>query len=110
MSEVLIWNFLIIFLVLDIIIILILIGFYFKFKKVYELPWEEIKESIEKAQELVSKLKEIEKEKKFLERGEKTDLKERVFFLAKQGLTSKDIAKKLKITEAEVELILASKK
>ncbi len=110
MSEVLIWNFLIIFLILDIIIIITLIVFYFKFKKIYELPWEEIKESIERAQELVKKLREIEKEKKTYETQLKTEVREKVLLLANQGYTSRDIARRLKITEAEVELILASKK
>lgn len=96
---------LVILLVIDLIIIGIFFFFYIRLKKFLELPWEDIKESIERAQKLVEKL---EKLKPMTET--KIDLKKEINLLAKKGLTSKEIAKKLEISEAEVELVLASKK
>ncbi|MCU4138285.1 MAG: hypothetical protein MW689_000074 [Thermodesulfobacteria bacterium] len=99
--------FLIILLIIDIIMIGIFIFFYIKFKKIFELPWEDIKESIKRAQELVNKL---EKLRVASEINSKIELKKEIYSLAKKGYTPKEIAKKLKLSEAEVELILASKK
>ncbi len=99
--------FLIVLLIIDILMIIIFIYFYIKLKKVLELPWREIKESVERAQELVSRL---EKLKSASEKTTKADIKKEIKMLAGQGLTSKEIAKKLGISQAEVELVLASKK
>ena len=38
------------------------------------------------------------------------ELKKEIYSLAKKGYTPKEIAKRLKLSEAEVELVLASKK
>jgi DNA-directed RNA polymerase specialized sigma24 family protein len=81
--------------------------FYIKFKKVFELPWEDIKESIEKAQELVEELKKL---RSLPDKGSEIDLKREIHLLAQQGYSFKEIAKKLGISEAEVELVLSSKK
>ncbi|MCD6490550.1 MAG: hypothetical protein J7K20_07495 [Thermodesulfobacterium sp.] len=97
--------FLILLLIIDIVMIGIFFFFYIKLKKILELPWEEIKESIERAKELVERL---EKLKPISEN--KMDLKKEIALLAKKGLTPKEIAKKLELSEAEVELVLASKK
>jgi len=99
--------FLIILLITDLVMIGVLVFFYIKFKKVLELPWEDIKESIERAHELVSKL---EKLKPSLETPPKTDIKKEIKKLAMEGLSFKEIAKKLGISQAEVELILTSQK
>ena len=85
----------------------IFISFYIKFRKIFELPWEDIKESIKRAQELVNKL---EKLRTASEIESKIELKKEIYSLAKEGYTPKEIAKRLKLSEAEVELVLASKK
>lgn len=99
--------FLIVLLVIDILMIGVFVFFYVKFKKVLELPWEEIRESIERAQELVSRL---EKLKNSSETKTKIDIKSEIKMLAREGFSSKEIAKKLGISQAEVELVLASQK
>ncbi|WP_038055146.1 DUF6115 domain-containing protein [Thermodesulfobacterium hydrogeniphilum] len=101
--------FLIILLIIDFLMIGVFIIFYIRFKKVLKLPWEEIKESIEKAYELVNILEQIKKTNSNVP-SKNADLKEKVYKLFQNGYSSKEIAKKLKISEAEVELILASKK
>ncbi|PMP65324.1 MAG: hypothetical protein C0190_06850 [Thermodesulfobacterium geofontis] len=99
--------FLILLLIIDIIMIGVFVFFYMRFKKVFELPWEDIKESIERAQELVNELKKL---KAISEKGPERDLKKEIHLLAQQGYSFKEIAKKLGVSEAEVELVLASKK
>ncbi len=94
--------FLILLFIIDIILIAMLLFFYFRFKKVFELPWDEIKESIERAQDLVIRLEKLQKEK--------GDLRKQIYMLAENGLSPKEIAKKLNLPTAEVEIILASKK
>ncbi|WP_028840746.1 hypothetical protein [Thermodesulfobacterium hveragerdense] len=105
-------TFLVILVVVDLLMIAGFVFFYLKFKKVFDLPWEEVKESIERAQELVKKLEELQKTSKPLTEGKFKDrsVKEQVFYLSDRGLSPKEIAKQLKISEAEVEVILSSKK
>ncbi len=93
---------LILLFIIDIILIVIFLFFYFRFKKVLELPWDEIKESIERAQELVIRLEKLQKEK--------SELKKQIYMLAEDGLSAKEIARRLHLPTAEVEIILASKK
>ncbi len=93
----------------DALILLILILFYLKFKKLLNLPWEEIEESLEKAHRLVNRLKELR------EKGEEpepkvSNPKEEVLFLLQKGLKVKDIAKKTGLSEGEIELILKTQK
>ncbi len=101
--------FLIILLIIDLLMIVFFIVFYIRFKKVLKLPWEEIRESIEKAYELVNTLEQIKRGENNIF-SKNADLKEKIYKLFQSGYSSKEIAKKLKISEAEVELILASKK
>ncbi|WP_022855117.1 response regulator transcription factor [Thermodesulfobacterium thermophilum] len=105
-------TFLIILVMVDLLMIAGFVFFYLKFKKVFDLPWEEIKESIERAQELVKKLEKLQKASKPLAEGRSKDrsVKDQVFYLSERGLSPKEIAKQLKISEAEVEVILSSKK
>ena len=100
-------TFLILLLIIDIIMIGVFVFFYIRFKKVFELPWEDIKESIEKAQELVEELKKL---RALPDKGSEKDLKKEIHLLAQQGYSFKEIAKKLGVSEAEVELVLSSKK
>jgi len=100
-------TFLILLLIIDIIMIGVFVFFYIRFKKVFELPWEDIKESIEKAQELVEELKKL---RAIPDKGSERDLKKEIHLLAQQGYSFKEIAKKLGVSEAEVELVLSSKK
>ncbi len=103
------YIFLMVLLVIDLLMIFFFLVFYIRFKKILELPWEEIRESIEKAYEMVKVLERIKTGdiKKF---SGTTDLKEKIYELFKDGYSIKEIAKKLKVSEAEVELILSSKK
>jgi hypothetical protein len=102
--------FLIVLLIIDFIMIMVFVFFYVRFKKVFDLPWEEIKESIEKAQELVKKLEELQgKRKAGISKSSEGNIKERVHKLAREGKSPREIAKKLGLSEAEVELILSKK-
>lgn len=93
----------------DIVIIILLFFLYLKVKKFLNLPWEEIEESLKRAQALVEKLKEL-KEVKEVTDIKSTNPKEEVIYLYKKGLTIKEIVKKTGLSEGEVELILKSKK
>ncbi len=97
--------FLILLLIIDVVMIGIFFFFYVRLKKFLELPWEEVRESIERAKELVERLEKLKPASET-----KMDLKREIRLLAKKGLTPKEIAKKLELSEAEVELVLASKK
>jgi len=103
-KEFLLWG----LLAFDIIIIILLIFLYLKVKKFLNLPWEEIEESVKRAQALVEKLKEL-KEVKEVYDIKNIDPKEEVIYLYKKGLTVKEIAKKTGLSEGEVELILKRK-
>ncbi|PMP64371.1 MAG: hypothetical protein C0197_00730 [Caldimicrobium thiodismutans] len=104
-KEFLLWG----LLAFDVLIILLLIFLYLKVKKFLSLPWEDIEESIARAQALVEKLKEL-KDVKGTSDYNPADPKEEVVFWYKKGLKLKEIAKKTGLSEGEVELILKSKK
>lgn len=96
-------------LVFDVIIVILLILLYLKIKRFLNLPWEEIEESLRRAQGLVEKLRELKDLK------EPSDLKisnpkEEIVELYQRGLKIKEIAKRTGMSEGEVELILKSKK
>ena len=99
--------FLILLVVIDILMIIFFGLFYIKFKKIIELPWEEVKKSIDRAEELVKRLEALEKGKTSAVGIEsKPSLKQEVKELYSKGLNPSQIAKKLGLSEAEVELIL----
>lgn len=95
-------------LLFDAAILVFLIFLYLKFKKLLNLPLEELEESIERAHQLVHKLRELKKV------DESSSLpsnpKEEVFRLYQRGLKIKEIAKQTGLTEGEVELLLKTKK
>lgn len=103
----LIVSILIILLIIDFLILIIFVFIYSKFKKFMELPWEEIKESVERAQELVKKLEELQQNKEYTNKKEIINL---VYQLNNQGYSIREIARRLRISEAEVEIILSSKR
>ncbi len=92
-------------LILDLVIVILIIVIYFKLKKFLDLPLEEIKESIVRASELVGTLERL----KGAQTEEEEDLKSKVLWMIKQGHTPKEIAKKLGLSQGEVELLLKSK-
>lgn len=100
-------SILIILLIIDFLILIIFVFIYSKFKKFMELPWEEIKESVERAQKLVKKLEELQQNKEYTDKKEIINL---VYQLNNQGYSIREIARKLRISEAEVEIILSSKR
>ncbi len=100
-------SILIILLIIDFLILTIFVFIYSKFKKFMELPWEEIKESVERAQKLVKKLEELQQNKEYTDKKEIINL---VYQLNNQGYSIREIARKLRISEAEVEIILSSKR
>jgi len=100
--------FLVVLTLIDFIMILFFLIFYVRFKKVFDLPWEDIKVSVEKAEELVKKLESMQALGK---RGSRAQsIKEEVKRLYREGKTIREISKVLGLSEAEVELILSKKK
>jgi len=100
-----------ILLFIDFIIILFIFLLYIKIQKILNLPWNEIGERIDRAKELVEKLEKLTIKKAGLEKNvDNKNLKERVIELYNKGLNIKEIAKKLNLTEGEVELIISARK
>jgi len=92
----------------DFLIIILLILFYLKIRRFLKLPWEEIEESILKAQELVKNLKELQKQPSITpQRSFSTE--EKILELHKEGVNIKEIAKRLQLSVGEVELFLKKK-
>jgi len=102
-KNVIIW----VLLLLDLILIGLIFWFYLKIKKFLELPWDEVKESILRAEELVRTLEKLGKPS--LDSQSSTPPLEEVLALFKQGFSPRQIAKKLGISQGEVELLLKSK-
>jgi len=91
----------------DLLIIIILVLFYLKIQKFLKLPWEEIEESILRAEELVKNLKELQRQAdKTLQRS---STEEKILELHKEGVNIKEIAKRLQLSVGEVELFLKKK-
>jgi len=100
-----------ILLFIDFIIILFIFLLYTKIQKILNLPWDEIVERIDRAKELVEKLEKLTTKKTVLGKNvDNKNLKERVIELHNKGLSIKEIAKKLDLTEGEVELIISAKR
>ncbi|MEN3038901.1 MAG: hypothetical protein ABDI07_07095 [Candidatus Kryptonium sp.] len=96
-------------LILDFIILGFIVILYVKFKKVIALPWEDIEESIERAHNLVKKIQEL-REINMRESASVDDhLNDQVYTLAKRGLSPREIAKRLGLSEGEVEILLRKK-
>ncbi|MFN3505282.1 MAG: hypothetical protein ACK4Y7_03625 [Caldimicrobium sp.] len=93
----------------DLLILVLLIFLYFKFKKLLNIPLEELEESLDRAHQLVEKLKEIKKGESKVVGEAVFDPKEEVYQLYKKGLKIKEIAKKTGLTEGEIELLLKTK-
>jgi len=94
----------------DLLILIVLVLLYWKIKRFLSLPWEEIEESILKAQELVDKLKDLKKGKGISDAALTRDPTEEVLLLFQKGLKPKEIAKQLGLSLGEVEVILKKKK
>jgi hypothetical protein len=97
-------------LIVDFFIVFLFLILYFRLKKFLNLPWDEILEGIEKARDLVFRL---EKLKTGLEKRGETEgkrIKDTVLELHKKGLGVKEISRRLKLSEGEVELIIATQK
>lgn len=94
----------------DLLILVFLVLLYYRFKKLLNFPWEELEASIERAQELVEKLREIKREgpKGEISSKEQNHLLQ-VVDLYKKGLNPKEIAKNLGLSTGEVEIILKRK-
>ncbi len=102
-KELIIW----LLLILDTVLVGLIFWFYFKIKKVFEVPWEEVKESILRAEELVKTLERLGAPHRDVQRTAPST--EEVLALYRQGFSPKDIAKRLGISQGEVELLLKSK-
>jgi hypothetical protein len=94
-------------LALDLVLIALIFWFYLKIKRFLELPWDEIKESILRAEELVRTLERLGNSTQ----GPQSSAlpTEEAIALFKKGFSPKEIARKLGISQGEVELLLKSK-
>lgn len=98
---------LVILVIFDLIIIIILVYLYIKFKKILTFPWEEFERSLERAQGLVDKLRDLSSShEKAIVREKAGDLEERVIENYQEGLSIREIAKKVGLSAGEVEIIL----
>ncbi|MFN3567910.1 MAG: hypothetical protein ACK4UR_03260 [Caldimicrobium sp.] len=93
----------------DLLILVLLVFLYFKFKKLLNIPFEELEESLVRAHELVERLKELKKGEGKVVGNSVFDPKEEVYQLYKKGFKIKEIAKKTGLTEGEIELLLKTK-
>jgi hypothetical protein len=94
-------------LALDLVLIGLIFWFYLKIKRFLELPWDEIKESILRAEELVRTLERLGNPTQGPQSSSLPT--EEAIALFKQGYSPRQIAKKLGISQGEVELLLKSK-
>ncbi|GEM_PF-694446 len=109
-DEQLFWLLFLLFLI-DVFMFFIFMFFYFRLKRFLNLPWDEIIEGIERARKLVAELERLKggssESKKRLD-GKK--VKDSVITLYKKGVSIKEIARRLSLSEGEVELIIATHK
>jgi hypothetical protein len=94
-------------LALDLVLIGLIFWFYLKIKRFLELPWDEVKESILRAEELVRTLERLGNPTQGPQSSSLPT--EEAIALFKQGYSPRQIAKKLGISQGEVELLLKSK-
>jgi|YNPBryunderm2012_1023409.scaffolds.fasta_scaffold16421_2 hypothetical protein len=94
-------------LALDLVLIGLIFWFYLKIKRFLELPWDEFKESILRAEELVRTLERLGNPTQGPQSSSLPT--EEAIALFKQGYSPRQIAKKLGISQGEVELLLKSK-
>ncbi|MCS7150217.1 MAG: hypothetical protein N2Z40_05225 [Caldimicrobium sp.] len=97
-------------LILDLIILGFLITLYLKFRKIVSFPWEDIEASLERAQVLVTKLQELRSSTVNESHSTEDIMRDQVYALHKNGMGPKEIAKRLGISEGEVEILLKRKK
>jgi hypothetical protein len=102
-KDVIIW----LLLALDIVLIGLIFWFYLKIKRFLELPWDEVKESILRAEELVRTLERLGNPTKGPQSSSLPT--EEAIALFKKGFSPREIARKLGISQGEVELLLKSK-
>lgn len=102
-KEVIIW----ILLALDLVLIGLIFWLYLKIKRFLELPWDEVKESILRAEELVRTLERLGNPSQSAQSLALPT--EEAIALFKKGFSPKEIARKLGISQGEVELLLKSK-
>jgi len=94
-------------LALDLVLIGLIFWFYLKIKRFLELPWDEVKESILRAEELVRTLERLGNPTQGPQSSSLPT--EEAIALFKQGYSPRQIAKKFGISQGEVELLLKSK-
>ena len=94
-------------LALDLVLIGLIFWFYLKIKRFLELPWDEVKESILRAEELVRTLERLGNPTQGPQSSSLPT--EEAIALFKQGYSPRQIARKLGISQGEVELLLKSK-
>lgn len=96
-----------ILLVFDIAIIIILVYLYYKFKKILAFPWEEFEQSLEKAQKLVERLRELKSaEERSKELEGAGNIEEKVVQAYREGLSVREISRRVGLSAGEVEIIL----
>ena len=108
-GEQLLWLMLFLF-VLDFFMIFIFLVLYFRLKKFLNLPWDEILEGIDKARKLVSQLEKLKEGQEKRGTGESKKVKDMVLELYRKGTGVKEIARRLNLSEGEVELIIATQR
>ncbi len=96
--------------VIDFLMIIFFLYLYFKLRKFLTLPWDKIIEGIEKANRLVNQLERLKEGSEGAGNFHEKGIKEKVLALYKKGLSQREIARTLKISEGEVELILSAQK
>ncbi len=108
-GEQLLWLVLFLFLI-DLFMLVMFFLFYFRLKRFLNLPWDEIIEGIERARKLVAQLEKLKEGQGTRSEVSGKRLKDKVIELYNKGVAIKEIARRLKLSEGEVELIIATQK